>query len=399
MEEDVAVIPKDDLRTLVARNGFGKVVIDWRRFLGACRSRIREEAEQDFSVVQLVSVFLVRVGDRWLTYRRSGKLPEQRLRGALSVHVGGHVRPEELSFFNPLVMPQEDPAVGFLTRELHEEISFPPDAPPAIKYVGVIYDERVLVSSQHLGIVFVVESSSEFCAMRERGYVFQSEFVTLSELVANVSSFENWSELLINFLDTGMPTTGNGFRAKSAYVCGRFQIPHLQHLEYLCRALEVSETITIGIVQPDVAALAASPLAPHRAEPDANPLSYGERKNLLGAMLDEAGIDRGRFSFTPFPLDNPDKLLDQCKPPALVLITESDHWSGAKAKVLASLGYAVESLYTRTDNCLRSSEIRSKIRRQDASWRTMVPRSVAEGLAQMGVLQRMTASGVDSPTS
>ena len=156
----------------------------------------RREAEENFEVVQLVSVFIVRHGDRYLTYKRTKRLPESRLHGYYSLAFGGHLNPDDLL---PL-LNIFDPSVGnpLLERELHEELRLPEHASANIKYRGLLYDDSRQVSSQHLGLAYTVFVSTEQFEIGERGFLMDPKYETLDEIERRLSAFENWSVMLFD---------------------------------------------------------------------------------------------------------------------------------------------------------------------------------------------------------
>lgn len=154
----------------------------------------RREAEENTEVIQLVSAFLVRIGDRVATYKRTRRLPEARLHGCYSLVFGGHLNPDDV----PPLFSIFDPDVGsmYIQRELREELRF--DAPPQMVLKGVLYDTRREVSLQHLGVLYEVfvppESQVE---VGERGFLQQLAFETPDEIATRIDDFENWSELIL----------------------------------------------------------------------------------------------------------------------------------------------------------------------------------------------------------
>jgi predicted NUDIX family phosphoesterase len=155
----------------------------------------RREAEEDTSVIQLVSVFVVKYEDKYLTYKRTRRLPENRLHGFYSVAFGGHLNPDDLrpllNIFNP------DLAAPLLVRELREELRIDKNETPEMCYRGLLYDDSRPVSKQHLGITFDVFLKTDRFEIGERGFLMDAKFERLDEIVARKEEFENWSWILI----------------------------------------------------------------------------------------------------------------------------------------------------------------------------------------------------------
>jgi len=196
LAEDVVVFPASSLDKYVASRGFFKGQIQGGRHLMAeCTPMSRQEAEEDFSFIQLVSVFVVHFNDLYLTYKRTRRLPESRLHGSYSMIFGGHLNPEDM----PPLFNIFDPVDGaaFMLRELAEEICLPSDEKPQISYKGVIYDDSVALSRQHLGIVYDVALRSNRYAIGERGFLMDSRLETLNAIWERRKQFENWSLLIL----------------------------------------------------------------------------------------------------------------------------------------------------------------------------------------------------------
>jgi predicted NUDIX family phosphoesterase len=197
-DEDILVFDAKLLSRFVAGRGVFRDAGAGRELAGACFSMRRQAAEEDLSVIQLVSVFIVRNADRVLTYKRAKRLPEARLHGYYSLSFGGHLNPDDVPpLFDILDAKQWLP---WLTRELHEEVRFDETRAPDISYVGLLYDDTRPVSRQHLGIVYDVRTKSEAFQIGERGFLMDAKYETLDEIRGREAEFENWSLLLLETL-------------------------------------------------------------------------------------------------------------------------------------------------------------------------------------------------------
>jgi predicted NUDIX family phosphoesterase len=134
-DEDIVVFPATSLKKYVPRIGLYSGSFDREALLRECRPMRRREAEEDRAVIQLVSVFVVRFQDKYLTYKRTKRLPESRLHGYYSLAFGGHLNPDDLrpllNIFDP------DLAAPLLLRELGEELRLDPQATPILEYRGL----------------------------------------------------------------------------------------------------------------------------------------------------------------------------------------------------------------------------------------------------------------------
>ena len=153
-DEDIIVFPAGSLARYVPHIGIHKNDFDRDALLGECRPMRRREAEEDLSVIQLVSVFVVHHGERYLTYKRTKRLPESRLHGSYSIAFGGHLNPDDISRLLNIF----DPSLGgpLLLRELGEELRLRVGEVGEIMYRGLLYDDSRPVSRQHLGIAYDV---------------------------------------------------------------------------------------------------------------------------------------------------------------------------------------------------------------------------------------------------
>lgn len=194
-DEDIVVIPAKAFHHYVPCVGLYSGPIDGKRLLQDCREMRRRDAEEDPSVIQLVSAFVVQWRGRYLTYKRAKRLPESRLHGYYSITFGGHLNPDDIpGLFNIF-----DPAEGysFLWRELSEELRLSKNAVKRISYRGLLYDDSRPVSRQHVGIVYDVELSTGKYTIGERGFLIDSKFEGLDAVISRLGEFENWSEIVV----------------------------------------------------------------------------------------------------------------------------------------------------------------------------------------------------------
>ncbi len=198
LQEDVVVFPSTSLYNYIPGPGLHTRTLDnGRELLAECRSMPRHFAEEDFTVIKLVSVFVLKLGSRYLTYKRTKRLPETRLHGYYSLIFGGHLNPDETLHLFDIFQP--DAGGTFLRRELEEEVILPEEAPSTIVYKGLLYDDSRRVSSQHLGIAYDVILNNENLRIGERGFLMDPKFETLVEIEARLLDFENWSAMIVKF--------------------------------------------------------------------------------------------------------------------------------------------------------------------------------------------------------
>lgn len=194
MDEYLAVFDKSILNQIVDNNGLNEVKIDSNWFKENCFSKVRKDAELDFSVVQLISVFLIKFGNNIITHTRSARAPESRLHGERSIIFGGHITYDEVNtLFDPFDPNSSHP---FIERELEEEITILNNY--QMTPVGLLYDSNREVSSQHLGLVYIVEMNDSEYEIGEKGYHINDELTEINDVIDNKNEYENWSVELIN---------------------------------------------------------------------------------------------------------------------------------------------------------------------------------------------------------
>jgi predicted NUDIX family phosphoesterase len=193
VEEDILAFDADILSKFVNDTALKRGDENHQELLASCFPVKRSEAERRYDIIQLVSVYVVRHYQQYLTHRRSARLPEQRLHGAYSCFFGGHLTPLDLMPLFRFSDPEQ--ALYLLDRELTEEVRLP--SRPSMNYCGLLYDPRSDVSRQHMGIVFCVDVKEEKFEIGEKGFLTDAKFETLADMRARISEFENWSEYLI----------------------------------------------------------------------------------------------------------------------------------------------------------------------------------------------------------
>jgi len=180
-----------------------------------------------------------------------------------------------------------------------------------------------------------------------------------------------------------------------ASIHGRFQPLHLSHLEYIRAAFAQAEFLYVGITQFRVHDLIVVPgSGTHRANPNANPLTYFERAAMISDALDEEGISRGRYTVTPFPIETPSDLPDFLPLDIPILTTRVDEWNDNKVKLLRGLGYVVDVLYDVDPPPRSATLIRDLIVNGDPSWATQVPNAVYRYLTSLDLAPRLKRNDV-----
>lgn len=190
MAEIIAYIEREELarRDLLA-HGFTPDR-DRRRYdaLGALLAwGERAALEEDPRRKQLIPYVIVhRPGALW-TMRRKRAQREARLHDRLSLGVGGHL--ERLDGGG------HDPIEAGMLRELAEELVLD-EVELALRYEGLLNDDRDPVGRVHLGVVFSARALSGELAIRETEKM-EGFWSTPAQLKRELERLETWSALLM----------------------------------------------------------------------------------------------------------------------------------------------------------------------------------------------------------
>ncbi len=203
MDEEILCFKKE---LLPGHLNESKVFYDesvWQEILNNLQSIPRSSAERDYNFKQLVVYAVVRSENLILSYRRTPKTNEERLRQKYSIGIGGHINIGDSS---QLTLFDSTRREGFLQealwREINEEIKIKSailDEPQTICFIN---DDSDDVGKVHFGTVWVVSiEKPEVFLKKERG-IGELEFVELQHLQSNKDRFEKWSQLLIDYFST-----------------------------------------------------------------------------------------------------------------------------------------------------------------------------------------------------
>ena len=189
-DEEILVFKKEHLSQFVDKNGvtakinrFSDLVSQLNRVLISVK---RSDAENNYDLIQLISVFIVKYGDLYLTHKRTKRLPESRLHDFYSIMFGGHLNPNDLL---PVLNDLD------IKREFKEELKLTYE--PNIEYRGLLYDDSREVSKIHLGIVCDVPLKNMEYEIGERGFLMDPKFETIDQIKDRIDDFENWSHLIV----------------------------------------------------------------------------------------------------------------------------------------------------------------------------------------------------------
>jgi cytidyltransferase-related domain len=158
---------------------------------------------------------------------------------------------------------------------------------------------------------------------------------------------------------------------------GRFQMLHKGHMEYLLAGKKRCEHLIIGIANPDTSLTKYNTANPHRSNPNANPLTYFERFQMLQGTLKDYGIGLDEFDIVPFPINYPELVFNYVPVDAKYYITIYDEWGEEKKKILENIGCDVDVMWRRKpeERFTSGTEVRKRIC-EGRPWKDLVPEYV-----------------------
>lgn len=172
----------------------------WRRILDNLQILPRADAENDFHFKQLIVYSIIKSGDLYLTYRRTSKTGEERLKGKYSLGIGGHVKAEEqLTYFGA----RDSFILQAVWREIKEEISIKSRMLKRPEIICFINDDSDDVGKVHFGTAWLVEIEEPHVSMQGSRGIGEVKFHDMFYLRSKKRYFERWSQLLIDFLQKG----------------------------------------------------------------------------------------------------------------------------------------------------------------------------------------------------
>jgi predicted NUDIX family phosphoesterase len=172
--------------------------------------------EYDSTFQQLIPYAVVRSKDgRILSYRRPSSGDEERLRGQLSIGIGGHIEPadaEKAGFVKDDVNNLWQLIVAAGEREAREEAGIHTRKTGAV-LLGVIRNTDTEVGSVHTGVLILVDGVDE-ATITPNEELHEVTWRTLEELHKLVTDddtpedepgLEHWSEIAVRVLTVGRP--------------------------------------------------------------------------------------------------------------------------------------------------------------------------------------------------
>ena len=167
-------------------------------------------------------------------------------------------------------------------------------------------------------------------------------------------------------------------------VCGRFQVFHNEHLQYVLAAKAQCRHLLVGITSADSSVSPAEKEDANRTQAMANPCSYYERMKMIESALLEAGLSRDEFDIVPFPIGAPHLLHFYIPRETCIFLTILDEWGHRKAQRLQEFGYRAEVLWEKTEKGISSSMLRQYIT-EEKDWSGFVPPATYRYITEHGI--------------
>jgi nicotinamide-nucleotide adenylyltransferase len=185
---------------------------------------------------------------------------------------------------------------------------------------------------------------------------------------------------------------GTGKKYKTGVIHGRFQVFHNDHLTYLKAGAERCEQLIVGITNPDPSLTLSDAADPNRSAPAANPLTFGERQNMIQRVFAEQHFDPDHTRIVPFPVNFPELYGDYVPLDAVFFLTIYDPWGERKLKLFESMDLKIDILWRRplSEKGITSTEVRRLIA-CGQPWRHLVSTAVADYLESIDLASRLTS--------
>ena len=171
-------------------------------------------------------------------------------------------------------------------------------------------------------------------------------------------------------------------------VCGRFQIFHLEHLQYVLAAKKECRHLIVGITSPDPMVSPMEEVDKNRGKIESNPCTYYERMKMIEGVLLENGLKREEFDIVPYPIGKPEIIKYYVPQDSCHFITILDKWGECKKKRIEALGYKVVVLWKKTEKNISSTMIRKCIVSK-SSWKEYVPQGTYDYIVSNSIDKRI----------
>jgi predicted NUDIX family phosphoesterase len=201
VEEQILCFKSEILRAYPAKTFYDESL--WRQILANLEPKARSVAEHDYDTKQLVVYVLINHGETFLSYQRTPKTTETRLKALYSIGIGGHVNVDDQiqpTLFGEKEAAWKDFVLKAVRREVSEEVQIDGADAQEPRLICFVNDDSNDVGKVHFGVVFVMKLGKPSVAIRGERGIGKLNFRTLPELISNRDTLETWSQLLVDFL-------------------------------------------------------------------------------------------------------------------------------------------------------------------------------------------------------
>ncbi len=206
MEEQILCFKSEILRAYPAKTFYDEGL--WRQILARLEPKARSVAERDYDTKQLVVYVLINHEQTFLSYQRTPKTTETRLKALYSIGIGGHVNVDDRiqpTLFGPKEAAWKDFVLNAVRREVSEEVQIEGANAQEPRLICFVNDDSNDVGKVHFGVVFVMKLAKPSVAIRGERGIGKLSFRTLPDLISMRDALETWSQLLVDFLSQESP--------------------------------------------------------------------------------------------------------------------------------------------------------------------------------------------------
>jgi len=175
----------------------------WQDILAHLEPKPRSVAEHDYDTKQLVVYVLINHEQTFLSYQRTPKTTETRLKALYSIGIGGHVNVEDQiqpSLFGTDEARWKDFVLQAVWREVNEEVQIQGTILQDPKLICFINDDSNDVGQVHFGVVWLVRIAEPNVTTRGERGIGKLSFRNLADLSSMSDGLESWSQLLVDHL-------------------------------------------------------------------------------------------------------------------------------------------------------------------------------------------------------
>jgi predicted NUDIX family phosphoesterase len=189
-EEHILVVKRKYLFQESAWQGLAQ--IDFDNYLNIIKAEQeflpRSLMEKDPVYKQIIPYLIFNFEDKYFLMKRKSKASETRLRDKYTLGIGGHIRETDTS---------SNSILDWSKREFHEEVSYSGNLD--VEPIGVLNDDSNSVGQVHLGFVFLLKGDKADISVKSE--LEGGELVSLSKCKAMRADMEEWSQIVLKFLE------------------------------------------------------------------------------------------------------------------------------------------------------------------------------------------------------